>query len=113
MMKMITVSIGDFMDRHTILTLKKINGLDVQKELDQYSSDSPASEHYEMFFNILYSINEQLWNLEDTKRKGVDRYSEEESDVAYMITSLNDLRHETKKRADQYFGSDITEKKSH
>ena len=41
------------------------------------------------------------------------RYSKKESDIAFLITQLNDLRHETKKRIDAYFGSDFTEMKSH
>ena len=63
--------------------------------------------------NIIKTINLQLWDLEDKKRKGVKRYSKEESDIAFLITQLNDLRHETKKRIDVYFKSEITEKKSH
>ena len=59
------------------------------------------------------SINEQLWDLEDLKRKGVERFSKEESDTAFLITQINDLRHETKKRIDTFFGSNFTEKKSH
>ena len=55
----------------------------------------------------------QLWDLEDIKRKKLDRYSKKESDIAMLITQLNDLRHETKKRIDIYFGSDFTEMKSH
>ena len=43
----------------------------------------------------------------------MERYSKEESDTALLITQLNDLRHETKKRIDIYFQSEITEKKSH
>jgi len=113
MNRMIMVSIGDFMDRHSILSIKHNYGLDVNSELDQYNRECPQDEQYDMFMEILYSVNNQLWLLEDMKRKGVERYSQEESDVAFMITSLNDLRHETKKRVDLYFKSDITEKKSH
>ena len=47
------------------------------------------------------------------KRKDVERYSKKEYDTAFLITQLNDLRHETKKRIDIYFKSDFTEKKSH
>ena len=113
MKRTIEIGIGDFMDRDSILTKKDSEGLDVKRELQQYQDDKPNDVYYEMFFNILYSINSQLWILEDMKRKGVERYSKDESDVAFMITSLNDLRHEVKKRTDQFYESEIQEKKSH
>ena len=34
----------------------------------------------------MMAINSQLWNLEDIKRFGVERYSKEESDTALLIT---------------------------
>jgi hypothetical protein len=111
MMK-VEISMGDYVDRHTILDIKKDNGLDVDIELNIYEDMLP-DDFYKYYFNILKSINSQLWILEDRKRKGVERYSTDESDVAFIITSLNDLRHETKKRIDQFFKSEMTEKKSH
>lgn len=115
-MKMtIETSVGDFIDRMTILSIKKDNGLDVGAELDLYKDQSEQFDYYAFarYYEILKSINSQLWSLEDRKRKGVERYSKEESDVAFMITDLNDCRHHVKKAIDRFFGSDITEKKSH
>ena len=94
----------------------KITETDVSKELKGYTGVFVGSKHdpaHDYFLNILKSINLQLWDLEDRKRKGVERYSKEESDVAFLITQLNDLRHETKKRVDSYFKSEFTERKSH
>mgnify|MGYP003322379777 FL=1 len=51
--------------------------------------------------------------MEDRKRKQVDRYSKQESDVAFLITHLNDLRFRVKKSADVFFNSSISEEKSH
>jgi len=109
----IQVSAGDFCDRHSILDIKRSNGLKVDQELQQYETGKPQDINYMHYFEILKAINSQLWDLEDKKRKYVSRYSTDESDTAYMITQLNDLRHETKKRLDAYFNCDITEKKSH
>lgn len=110
----ISVSAGDFIDRMSILKIKESNGLDVSVELKQYSKNKiTESKEFEYFVSILESINRQLWDLEDRKRKHVSRYSKEESDVALLITLLNDMRHEAKKRADSFFESDISEKKSH
>ena len=110
----VKISMGDFVDRHTILDIKNDNGLDVSVELDFYDNNWLHRDKYYMYyFTILKAINSQLWCLEDRKRKDVERYTEEESDVAFIITSLNDLRHETKKRIDQFYKSEMTEKKSH
>jgi len=109
----VKISMGDFVDRHTILDIKNDNELDVSIELDFYEANCHKDKFYMYYFNTLKTINSQLWDLEDRKRKDVERYTEEESDVAFIITSLNDLRHETKKRIDQFFKSEMTEKKSH
>lgn len=110
----VKVSVGDFLDRWSILLIKQDKGLDVDNELIYYvgkiKKHMPAHDYY---LHIIKSINLQLWDLEDRKRKGVERYSREESDVAFLITQLNDLRHETKKRIDIFFQSEISEKKSH
>ena len=108
------ISVGDYLDRLSILKIKKEKGLDVENELTNYHHrliDLDDGHNY--YLNIIKAINLQLWDLEDAKRKDVERYSKKESDTAFLITQLNDLRHETKKRIDIYFGSDFTEKKSH
>lgn len=112
---MIEVSVGDFIDRLSILEIKKVNGLEVTEELSHYSEsinllDPIGFDHYK---NLLLSINSRLWILEDQKRKFSERSSEEYSNVSELITQLNDLRFAIKKKADSYFKSTISEKKSH
>jgi hypothetical protein len=112
---MIEVSVGDFIDRLSILEIKLSNGLDVKSELIQYSEvagqfESLGFDHYK---NLLISVNSRLWLLEDQKRKFAERGSEEYSNVAELITQLNDLRFAIKKKADLYFKSPISEKKNH
>ena len=110
----IKISVGDYLDRLSILEIKKLKGLDVSKEMGAYHHRLINLDvGYDFYLNIIKSINLQLWDLEDIKRKGVERLTKEESDTAFLITQLNDLRHETKKRIDTFFYSDITEKKSH
>lgn len=107
----IEISVGDYIDRHSILVIKQEKGLDVELELEQYNILDDVNYFY--FLNIMKAINLQLWDLEDRKRKGVERYSNDESNVAFLITQLNDLRHETKKRVDIFYNSELTERKSH
>ena len=110
----IKTSVGAFLDRWSILLIKEQKGLDVEKELSDYTKNlKPDFQDWGYYLRILEAINGELWELEDVKRKVVDRYSRHESDVAFLITQLNDLRHETKKRIDIFFNSDFTEKKSH
>ena len=110
----IKTSVGDFLDRWSILLIKEQKGLDVEKELSDYTKNlKPDFQDWGYYLRVLEAINGELWELEDVKRKGVERYSRHESDVAFLITQLNDLRHETKKRIDIFFNSDFTEKKSH
>lgn len=112
---MIEISVGDFIDRLSILEIKQKHGLDVAEELSQYSKslhffDSIGFDHYK---NLFLAINSRLWILEEQKRKFTERNSEEYSNVSELITQLNDLRFAIKKKADGYFKSTITEKKSH
>ena len=110
----IEMSVGDYLDRLSILKIKEEKGLDVKEELQYYHHRLiTLDDGHDYYLNIIKAINLQLWDLEDAKRKGVERYSKEESDVAFLITQLNDLRHETKKRVDSYFKSEFTERKSH
>ena len=112
---MIEVSVGDFIDRLSILEIKKDHGLDVAEELSQYTKsfdlfDQIGFDHYK---NLFLAINSRLWILEDQKWKFTERSSEEYSSVSELITQLNDLRFAIKKKADAYFKSAISEKKSH
>lgn len=109
----VDIGVGDFCDRHSILSLKKLKRLPVDNELKQYIDSKPDDNFYDYFYNILQSVNSQLWDLEDRKRKEVERYSNDESDVAYIITQLNDLRSEVKKRIDNFYEGDIKEVKSY
>jgi len=110
----IEISMGDFCDRHSILEIKQQKGLEVSKELQQYQLSKPRNDvNYTHYISILHSINSQLWDLEDRKREHVERYSKEESDTAFMITQLNDIRARVKKAIDKFYKSTITEMKSH
>lgn len=109
----IEISMAEYIDRYSILVIKEEKGLNVSKEITQYESLDLKYPGFDYYLSIMTVINKQLWDLEDVKRKGVERFSEEESNTAFLITQINDLRHETKKRIDIYFGSDFTEMKSH
>ena len=112
----VSISVGDFIDRLSILTIKSDNGLPVSDELEQYEqlfTELPAHSR-QRYLEMFIAINVQLWELEDRKRgQWLEVGSEEYVEVSELITHLNDLRFQIKKSADKYFGSAISEKKSH
>lgn len=109
----IPVSVGDFLDRLTILQIKNNYGLDVDVELAHYTEATKVLPDLscQMYRDILEEVNQQLWYLEDQKRQPLE--SDQYKEVADLITHLNDLRYQVKKSADKHFGSEIQEKKSH
>lgn len=108
-------SVGDFMDRLSILEIKRDKGLEVSAEISGFEEIQSLFDQrgFAYYMKIIKAINESLWDLEDIKRTQVSRYTDDYSDVSTLITQLNDLRHQTKKRIDEYFNSEFTEKKSH
>ena len=112
----VPISVGEFIDRLSILEIKAENGLNVSSEISKYLIEKEKLSHrmgFEYYFSVLHAINNSLWKLEDIKRKNITRYTEEYSDVSTLITQINDLRFQTKKRIDDYFESEISEQKSH
>lgn len=112
----VPISVGDFIDRYSILQIKYINGLCVHQEMSEYDKarDAFRETSFTHYLSIFLAINERLWKLEDEKRsKDLVVGSGEYVEIAELITHLNDLRFQTKKSADKHFGSEIQEKKSH
>ena len=112
----VPISVGEFLDRLSILEIKAENGLNVSSEISKYLIEKEKLSHrtgFEYYFSLIHSINKSLWKLEDIKRTNITRYTEEYSDIATLITQINDLRFQTKKRIDDYFESEISEQKSH
>jgi hypothetical protein len=109
------LSAGDFLDRYSILLIKKNYGLEVSKEIISYESQLQLFEPrgLEQYLRIIRNLNECLWQLEDSKRTEVIRGSTAYTNVSEMITQINDLRFQTKKAIDTYFKSDLSEEKSH
>jgi len=109
------LSAGDFLDRLSILQIKSEHGLNVANEIQEYERQLFEFEEQGLssYLGVIKSINLALWDLEDIKRTQVERYTPQYSNVSELITQLNDLRYQTKKRIDSYFKSEISEKKSH
>lgn len=113
------ISVGDLIDRITILTIKKsVTDADVEKELDALEKlynmlDLPAMIPY--LRNILLSINEELWGIEDAKRQAErdKKFDQTFIDNARAVYIINDLRATVKRQINMLADSEIVEYKTH
>ena len=120
----IEVSIGEIVDKLTILDIKMTNILDPEK-LKNISKEygylkdvveddlgiSTTSEEY----NKLLNINKELWDIEDDirdkERNG--EFDERFVELARAVYVTNDKRAEAKKEINLKFGSNFVEEKSY
>lgn len=118
----IEVSVGEIVDKLTILTIKKNNISDktkldnITKEHD-YLHDVVFNElqiSKDDFFNLVL-INERLWDIEDKLRdKERDKsFDNDFIELARSVYFTNDKRAEIKKEINLKYGSLFVEEKSY
>ena len=120
----IEVSIGEIVDKLTILHIKMENILDpeklrnIAKEYgylkDVVEDDLKISTESEEYLKLL-NINKELWNIEDDIRDK-ERNGEFDNkfiDLARAVYVTNDKRAEAKKEINIKFGSNFVEEKSY
>jgi len=121
----IEISIGEFLDKLSILKIKleKISGVDkkknVAKEHDLYAEKikmigSPETE-IEMFLEKLKDINLTLWEIEDLIRSKENKkeFDEEFISLARSVYKTNDLRSKIKRQVNEQLKSGLIEEKSY
>ena len=120
---LVEVSIGEVVDKVTILSIKLekfqdiVKRENVQKEYNILIKDinelgiSEESED----FKDLRQVNVKLWNIEDRIRvKELHKeFDKEFIEVARSVYFENDVRAEIKKRINVKFGSDLIEEKEY
>ncbi len=121
----IECSIGEVVDKITILELKLKHILDLEKLANIKREHNILSEAlakeismditYEAFYEKLLDINNELWNVEEDLRK-----QDEDADFGvYFISNaravykFNDLRAATKREINVHYKSDLIEEKSY
>jgi hypothetical protein len=111
----VKVSIGDFIDRYSILLIKEDVGLNVKDELNEYKTLAQdfESKFFNYYLEIFKKVNTILWDIETDKRSNSERYTEEYSDLSTLTLHYNDLRHYLKKLVDDFYTSEISEQKNH
>lgn len=121
----IEISLGEFLDKLTILEIKKnrINDpeklVNINRELDtlmalwtasKYSSADIAEE-----LTALRAVNEKLWDIEDRIRdkEAAGEFDEEFTGLARSVYFTNDKRASLKRQINVRLGSELVEEKSY
>ena len=118
------ISVGELLDKLTILTIKleKIvepeklkNVLHEHKVLKEISDNLEPTLGLSVLYNSLLQVNNQLWDIEDSKRRHEKEqlFNEEFIKLARQVYIKNDLRAKIKKEINILMGSDIVEEKSY
>jgi hypothetical protein len=120
----IEVSIGEIVDKYTILMIKSSKIQDpvklenINKELtylvDVLKKEDPLMTDYPLT-KALFEINKELWKVEDDLRdlERVKDFDKEFVILARNVYKLNDKRADIKKQINMKFGSDFVEEKSY
>jgi len=121
------ISVGELIDKITILQIKQERIQDVYKlqninnELVQLVeihsrilTDKQLAETAPLFYQ-LFCVNKELWDIEDSKRnhESEQNFNEEFVQLARQVYLKNDLRAKIKRDINLLVGSTIVEEKSY
>ena len=122
----IPISVGELVDKLTILEIKKEKIQDTNKlininnEYDELTKlaiqlKNKNEEEYTKLFNELKTVNLKLWEIEDKIRilESEKIFNEEFVELARSVYFTNDERFESKNKINKYFGSEFTEEKQY
>lgn len=120
----IEASIGEVVDKYTILTIKKLFIHDNEKLVNVENEwkviKSALVKKYpetltDPFTQELYDINKKLWKVEDDLRdcERKSYFGEKFVELAREVYQLNDVRAIIKKQINQKYGSELVEEKSY
>ena len=118
------VSLGELLDKISILIIKEKNIADTQKqyhiknELDSLNKtleDSISRSKVKEYIEKLIEINSKLWLIEDDIRdcEKKKQFDQKFIDLARAIYITNDRRSEIKLEINKKFGSELVEVKSY
>lgn len=121
----IDISVGELLDKITILQIKterisNTNKLEnIKKELcvlqEQWGSSPYASIELKENVEALKRVNEKLWDIEDKIRikESQQQFDEGFIALARSVYFINDERAEIKRNINNKTGSDLVEEKSY
>jgi len=118
------ISLGELLDKISILVIKEKNITDIEKQkhikkellslydtLDQFISRNEVEEYIESLINI----NKILWKIEDDIRdcERKNQFDQKFIDIARSVYFTNDKRSKLKLEINKKFGSELVEVKSY
>ena len=120
----ISVSLGELVDKISILMIKQKNIKEtsklenVNKELASLNNTLKKyinEQELDNYLNALLDINTKLWNIEDDIRKceRLKKFDETFIDLARSVYFTNDERAKIKNDINRTFGSELVEVKSY
>ncbi len=122
----IEISVGELLDKLSILKIKKVKIEDSQKLLDinkelkflQETADvirKTNEKEFDRFLSTLVSINTKLWDIEDEIRvyEKESNFNEKFISLARDVYFTNDERFDCKNRINKFFGSEVNEVKEY
>ena len=121
----VPISVGEVLDKITILQIKLAHISDVakrvniQNELDALLplivGDAFVTEHMQGLMAELKAVNEALWKIEDDirEKEAAKNFNAEFIRLARSVYITNDKRAEIKKQINLATGSDLVEEKSY
>ena len=120
----ISVSLGELVDKISILMIKQKNIKEtsklenVNKELESLNNTLTQyikEQELNNYLNTLIDINTKLWNIEDDIRKceRLKKFDQTFIDLARSVYFTNDERAKIKNDINRTFGSELVEVKSY
>jgi len=124
MIIMAPISIGELIDKITILTIKMSRITDLSKlenitkelvKLNEIANDLKAPGELSVYYKQLLVVNQELWDIEDKKRDHEKKqiFDNEFIQLSRQVYLKNDYRAELKKKINLLMGSTIIEEKSY
>ena len=118
------VSLGELLDKISILIIKEKNIVDIQKQyhiknelevLNKILENSISRSQVKEYIEKLIEINSKLWLIEDDIRdcERKKQFDQKFIDLARAIYITNDRRSEIKLEINKKFGSKLVEVKSY
>jgi hypothetical protein len=114
----VEVSIGEAIDKLTILELKNIKiqdekkRIEIQKEINVLTKCQEYKIKYELYYHMLMSVNEKIWDLTDVV-KNITPEHFQFAQIAHQIFELNQKRFRIKNWFNLLTNSTIKEQKSY
>lgn len=121
----IKVSVGELLDKITILEIKKkkiqdpVKLANITKEYDylfqKLKEYDIIRDSFKRYYKDLLEVNMELWDIEDGKRlcELNQDFGDHFVQLARQVYIKNDLRASIKKNINIYYGSEIVEEKSY